>query len=220
MVLMRRSSIRNYVPKSQSGHLYYVRLKTDVGIFYKIGFTTASSVKARFDYAGSRDSKYIDEVLLFTHSNKAYEVEQSLHSCLYDKKAFEEYSANEHFPLSRNGQTELYIEDVLGLDSEYSPAQKKQTLKLMEAKNIFISNKSEAQYKFENICIKLIAGIVLIALFPIVFLMVLLYNLITRKSSKGYLMALIDRVFRGGRGAKKKRDEEIKKNVGLILKSL
>ncbi|MFX1825448.1 hypothetical protein [Acinetobacter sp. AS5] len=217
---MRRSYSRKYVPKSQSGHLYYVRLKTDVGTFYKIGFTTADSVEARFDYGGARDSRYIDKVLMFTYSDHAYNAEQSLHGCLYDKKAFEKFSANEHFPLSHNGQTELYIEDVLGLDLDYATAQKTKTLMLMEEKNMIISDKSEAQYKFEKISLKVLVGICLVILFPIIFFSVLLYNLITKQSSKEYLLAMFDKLFRGGRGAQRKRDIEIKQKVGAILNTL
>lgn len=217
---MRRFSSRRYVPKVQSGHLYYVRLKTPVGKFYKIGFTAYGTVEERFDYGGSGDSKYIDKVLMFTYSDQAFDIEQSLHGCLYDKKAFAKFSANEHFPLSRNGQTELYIEDVLGLDPDYTPAQKNKTIELMEEKRIFLSNKSKAQWEMENLFVDILVKGITLVLFPAIVVLSIIINTINKKSSVEYLSGLIDRVFNGGKAEQRKRDAEIKQRVGTILNRL
>lgn len=58
-----------------AGHLYYIRLKTNFGIFYKIGFTTKESVHERFKLNGSSDYKFIDKVFLFKYLPDAYKIE-------------------------------------------------------------------------------------------------------------------------------------------------
>ena len=105
------------------GNLYYVRLNTPLGKFYKIGFTTMKSVNDRLAFQGTGDEKYIDEVLYFQFRLGAYGLEQSLHSYFSDKAAFGKYSAYIDMPLPRNGQSELYYDDVLELDGKFTPAQ-------------------------------------------------------------------------------------------------
>jgi hypothetical protein len=107
------------------GYVYYIRFKTPKGIFYKIGFTTMDSVELRFSYGGSENYKMIDKVFMYKYSLDAYEYEQLLHSNLRADRAYKGYGLatlfshpSEH-PLFRNGQSELYREDVLGLDPEY-----------------------------------------------------------------------------------------------------
>lgn len=129
------------------GHLYYVRLNTPLGKFYKIGFTTMRSVNDRLAFQGTGDEKYIDEVLYFNFRLGALGLEQSLHSYFSDKAAFHKYSAYVDLPLSRNGQSELYYEDVLELDNKFTPAQAESTRKAVELAITMRTYASEAWAK-------------------------------------------------------------------------
>lgn len=111
----------------KSGHFYYIKLKTRLGVFYKVGFTTMNSVEARFSYDGSMDYNLVDKVLLFEYSENSYLREQRVHQKFYLKKAFPKYSKISHFPLSKNGQSELYYEDILEKDNNYSKELAEQT---------------------------------------------------------------------------------------------
>ena len=43
---MARKAINNQIERvNNKGNLYYVRLKTEYGIFYKLGFTTLQSAR-------------------------------------------------------------------------------------------------------------------------------------------------------------------------------
>lgn len=112
-------------PEEYEGYLYYIRLNTSKGRFYKIGFTRMSSVEQRFSYEGSEAYKMIDKVLLFKYSLHAYDIEQHLHGHLRHVQAYKKYGFSSLFknlsehPLYKDGQSELYHEDVLGLDCEY-----------------------------------------------------------------------------------------------------
>ena len=107
-------------PRFRDGYLYYVRLKTQLGTFYKLGFTKSSSVESRFSYGGSDDHKLIDKELLFVYLNDAYDVETRLHRHFSNKKSFGTFSSVPDLPLYRGGQGELYYEDVLKIDKNYS----------------------------------------------------------------------------------------------------
>ncbi|GAA5100526.1 GIY-YIG nuclease family protein [Wohlfahrtiimonas larvae] len=128
--MMRYYQPKNtYRPPSNKGNLYYVRFSTSLGYFYKIGFTTANSVEKRFSY-NSVDFLDIDKVLLFEYLDNAYDIEQQLHSCLSERALFKEFkNQNAVYPLFKNGQSELYLEDILGLDPEYTEEQRFQTFK-------------------------------------------------------------------------------------------
>lgn len=218
---MRRSiNKRPLYQSSKSGNLYYVRLKTPVGIFYKIGFTTLDSVEARMNYGGSDDARYIDKVLMFVNSSEAYDIEQQLHGCLYDKAAFEKYSSNDNFPLSKNGQTELYIEDILDLDTNYTNAQKYETLKKLKEKKIILSGKTAEQYNFEKGSLNILIKILTIIFFPIAIIMVLFFDFINGKNSKQEVSDIFDRVFNGGRKEKARKEAKIKENVSRIMNKL
>lgn len=110
-----------------AGYIYYVKLKTEIGVFYKIGFTSKDSVYKRFKDNDSEDYKLIDEVFLFKYLPNSYSIENELHGMLYNKKAFPKYSRDPLFPLSSNGQTELYYEDVLSMDKNFSSRESKNT---------------------------------------------------------------------------------------------
>ncbi len=110
-----------------SGNLYYVRLKTPFGLMYKLGYTSMESVETRLAFKGAGHEKNIDKVLLFLPFDDAYEIEVVLNEYFATKALFRNYQDFE-MPLSGNGQTELYLEDILGLDSEYSANQAVETL--------------------------------------------------------------------------------------------
>ncbi len=63
----------------KSGNLYYIKLKTDLGIFYKISFTTSKNIRDIFNHNGSNDYKLIQETLIFKYYDDAYLREQKLH---------------------------------------------------------------------------------------------------------------------------------------------
>lgn len=130
--MYRRNHEDRIAPKTQDGHLYYVRLKTEVGVFYKIGFTTFGSVEERFSFNGTGDERYIDKTLLFLHMKDGYLIEQRLHGHFSTKRAFGKYSSLDFMPLFKNGQSELYAEDVLKLDVDYEEKQAKQTLRQVD----------------------------------------------------------------------------------------
>jgi hypothetical protein len=110
-------------PATGAGHLYYVRLKTDFGPLYKLGFTSMSSVHKRLAYKGNGDEHLIDEVLLFLFHKDSLEFEQRLHDHFAGHKAFGNFSSNQSLPLYKNGQSELYPTDILGLDDRYTDVQ-------------------------------------------------------------------------------------------------
>ena len=116
-----------HVPNNKSGHLYYVRLKTEAGKFYKIGFTSMNSVDARMAYKGEGHEKLIDKTFLFHYFDDGFAVEQRFHKALRSQRMFDQFSAVSYLPLAGNGQSELYAEDVLRLDPEFTQEQSKST---------------------------------------------------------------------------------------------
>lgn len=112
-------------PPNREGHLYYVRLRTPVGLLYKIGFTTMDSVQARLAFKGDGSEQMIDKVLCFLPFKDAWGLEQELHSLLKGQATFRGW--DERMPLYLNGQSELYCIDVLEMDNEYSRHQAKAT---------------------------------------------------------------------------------------------
>lgn len=119
----RLRRLKPHVPLVTSGHLYYVKLKTGVGTFYKIGFTTLPSVKDRLGYGGSGDEKYIDKVLFFSYFEDAFFIEQKLHQYFMSSNAFGQFSSKEFIPFFKNGQSELYMNDVLRMDPSFTADQ-------------------------------------------------------------------------------------------------
>ncbi|EPJ0602648.1 hypothetical protein EWS90_28310 [Pseudomonas aeruginosa] len=100
--------------KPSAGYLYYARLNTEVGKLYKLGFTTLGSVQERLGYQGGFHDDHVEAVLLFKLFPNAYEIEQKLHGYFRHKRAFPAQSPR--LPFYGNGQSEFYMEDVLGLD--------------------------------------------------------------------------------------------------------
>lgn len=193
-----------------------MRLNTDCGVFYKLGFTTLESVEARMSYGGSNDWRYIDKVFLFLNLSDAYEVEQKLHSCLSSKKAFGRYSAAKDFPLSKNGQTELYIEDVLGLDPEYSENQRKETLYKLKDKRLFIAGKTHQQDKLENIFVAVVGRLLLIPLAPIGLVLIILFSKLEGSDTKKEVADFFDRMT-GGKRTAVRESAELKANLEGIM---
>lgn len=117
MTVIRRDKL---APRDRSGHLYYVRLNTPIGVLYKLGYTKLGSVEERLAFKGLGEQKMIDQVLCFVYLPDAYDVERLLHGNFSSQLAFGKFSAIEEMPLFRNGQSELYCEDVLEFDDEFS----------------------------------------------------------------------------------------------------
>lgn len=181
------------------GKLYYVRLKTNCGVLYKIGFTKLESVEKRLAYGGSRDAELIDKVFLFLELDDAYQVEQELHALLYSKKAFEKYSCVDEYPLCNNGQTELYTKDVLRMDSNYTDEQGSSSALNIREKILYANGSSLLQDK--------IVGFFLMLLFsPIIFIS----NMMDKKKyaeEKERLEAIISRITEANRVELIKQEE-------------
>ncbi|MBS7815865.1 hypothetical protein [Wohlfahrtiimonas chitiniclastica] len=155
-----RRSRKRFKPPNKQGNLYYVRFATRLGYFYKLGFTTADSVEKRFSYK-SKDFLNIDKVLLFEYLDNAYDIEKKLHSYLSDRALFKDYKKHHPvYPLFKNGQSELYLEDLLNLDPEYTEERRFSTfvnvkLALEENKTIGIFKLAVARTadRILNLCI-------------------------------------------------------------------
>lgn len=101
--------------------VYYVRLNTPVGPLYKLGFTTHASVRERLQYKGLGNEKLLARVFAFVPSGNAYSIEQTLHRHFGHRAIFPR--PEEDMPLFNDGQSELYAEDILRLDSMYTLEQ-------------------------------------------------------------------------------------------------
>lgn len=105
-------------PSNIAGHVYYARLATPQGTFYKIGYTTKASLAERLNYQGCGDHRYIDREFFFTYRSDAWEIEQQLLDHFEKRLAFGKYSKDSAYPLCGSGQGELFRGDVLGLDDD------------------------------------------------------------------------------------------------------
>jgi hypothetical protein len=105
-------------PKDPAGNVYYVRLKTPQGTFYKVGYTSKPALTERMAYGGYGDEKLIDRELLFTFRKDAWDVEQTLLDHFNKHRAFGKFSNDPLMPLSGRGQSELFAHDILGLDDD------------------------------------------------------------------------------------------------------
>lgn len=109
-------------PNNTNGYVYYLRLKTHKGIFYKIGYTSKDSINERFSYGNSENHKLVDKVLMFKYCVHAYDIEQRLHLLFrkyraFDKNAFmSAFKDFSQYPFYKDGQSELYKRDILNLD--------------------------------------------------------------------------------------------------------
>jgi hypothetical protein len=103
--------------------VYYARLNTPVGILYKLGFTTMNSVEERLGYQANGDLAYLDRTLFLLDFNNAFEIETAAHEHFAKHLAFGIFSADQDMPLFKNGQSELYVKDILGLDAAFTNEQ-------------------------------------------------------------------------------------------------
>lgn len=105
-------------PSNPAGHVYYTRLKTPQGTYYKIGYTSKSSMVDRFTFGDHGDERLIDREFFFTFHPKAWDVEQQLLDHFDKQRAFGKFSNQPHLPLPGRGQSELFATDILGLDED------------------------------------------------------------------------------------------------------
>lgn len=105
-------------PRDPSGHVYYARLKAPQGTFYKLGYTSKASLIDRLRFAQLGDEKLIERELLFAFRKDAWDVEQTLLDHFDKHRAFGKFSNDPQMPLAGRGQSELFIHDILGLDSD------------------------------------------------------------------------------------------------------
>jgi len=122
-VSYRRGSQSTIHPETEDkeGYVYYVRLNTPLGFLYKLGFTSMPSVKERFAFQNKGHENQIDFQYPFMKSKNALSIEQTLHAHFEHKAAFP--IPEDGMPFFENGQAELYVEDVLEMDPEYTQEQ-------------------------------------------------------------------------------------------------
>jgi len=147
-----RKIFKPYKPVSQSGNLYYARLKTELGILYKLGFTTFESTSDRLNYQNLDTSHSIDEVLFFQNYDNAWDIEQQLHQHFKNYALFS--GLDESMPLFKNGQSELYAKDILGIDTKYSEEQMEGVLINIEKIYLTQYNFSEDKIKISSTAMK------------------------------------------------------------------
>lgn len=131
----------NQTTTPMAGHVYYVRLTTPVGLMYKLGFTSLGSVQERFAYQAKGHEKLIDRVLLFAFFEDALAMERDLHAHFSSKALFP--IEDRHMPFFANGQSEIYCEDILGLDGKFKQAQSietRQNIRVATAKRMGASD--------------------------------------------------------------------------------
>lgn len=122
-------------PRNPAGNVYYVRLRTPHGIFYKLGFTSKSSLVERMSYGNNGDEKLIDRHFFFARRNDAWDVEQTLLEHFSKHRAFGKYSNDPTKPLCGRGQSELFMNDILGLDDDLYTQTDEKTLKELQIEN-------------------------------------------------------------------------------------
>ena len=105
-------------PQNPAGNVYYAKLKTPQGVFYKLGYTSKTTLAERMAYGSSGDEKLLDRQFIFTFRKDAWDVEQTLLDYLDKHRAFGKYSNDPSKPLCGRGQSELFAHDVLGLDDD------------------------------------------------------------------------------------------------------
>lgn len=119
-------------PRHSAGNVYYARLHTPQGTFYKLGYTSKPTLVDRMAYGSSGDEKMIDREFFFTFREDAWDVEQTLLEYFDRHRAFGKFSKDPMMPLSGRGQSELFAHDVLGLDDEIYKLSDEKTLKAIQ----------------------------------------------------------------------------------------
>lgn len=105
-------------PKNPTGHVYYARLRTQQGTFYKVGYTSKPTLVHRMAFGQHGDEKLIDREFFFTFREDAWDVEQTLLDHFDKHRAFGKFSNDPRLPLAGRGQSELFAHDILGLDED------------------------------------------------------------------------------------------------------
>lgn len=119
-------------PSNPAGNVYYARLNTPQGIFYKLGFTTKPTLVERMAFGNQGDEKLIDHQFVFTYRDDGYHVEQALLKHFNKRRAFGKYSNDPTKPLNGRGQSELFASDILGLDDDLYKWPDEATMKLIK----------------------------------------------------------------------------------------
>lgn len=162
-----RHKIKKFNNNHSTGNLYYARIKTEYGYFYKLGFTGHSSVEERFSFKTNGNHELLDYIFFIENFSDAYQKEQLLHSYFSNKRAFGKYSSEESFPLYQDGQSELYYEDILEVDGDYTQEQANETKKNIFIKKCELKGKN---HKVENFIDNfLIPSVIKLLLLPITF---------------------------------------------------
>lgn len=139
-------------PHNPAGNVYYARLRTPQGTFYKLGFTSKPTLMERLAYGNSGDEKLIDRQFFFSFREDAWDVEQTLLEHFDKHRAFGKFSKDPMKPLCGRGQSELFAHDILGLDDDLYKLPDKATLKAMQ---------NEHEQAGEG-CLMILIGLVLI----------------------------------------------------------
>jgi len=152
--------------RDPAGNVYYARMKTKWGTFYKLGYTSQSSLENRLNYGQKSDGDLVDRVLLWSWSDTALREEQSLHGLFQDKRVFGKYGRFHNGPMYKNGQSELYAEDILDLDPECTDEQVKKATKAAERIGIEYRNNPIGDHPIW----KVVGVILMAALSPLILL--------------------------------------------------
>lgn len=138
-------------PSNPAGNVYYAKLKTPQGTFYKLGFTSKSSLVERLAYGYSGDEKLIDRQFFFSFREDAWHVEQTLLEHFDRHRAFGKFSKDPANPLCGRGQSELFAHDILGLDDDLYELPDESTLKVIR----------EEHEESRDGCLMILLGLVL-----------------------------------------------------------
>ncbi|MGB0219365.1 MAG: hypothetical protein ACPGJF_08545 [Sinimarinibacterium flocculans] len=98
--------------------MYYVKLACLQGTFYKIGFTKKTTLVERMAFGQLGDENLIDREFFFTYREDGWDTEQNLLDHFRRFRAFGRFSNDPSQPLPGRGQSELFHQDVLGLDED------------------------------------------------------------------------------------------------------
>jgi hypothetical protein len=139
-------------PKNPAGNVYYARLRTPQGTFYKLGYTSKPTLVERMAYGNSGDEKLIDHQFFFTFREDAWDVEQTLLEHFDKHRAFGRFSNDPKMPLSGRGQSELFAYDVLGLDDDLYRQPDNDTLKEIQ----------DEQEEAREGCLLILIGLILV----------------------------------------------------------
>lgn len=160
--------------RNPAGHIYYARMKTNWGIFYKLGYTSQSTLEDRLNYGEKNDAGLVDRVLLWSWSDTALEEEQRLHDFFHDKRIFGKYGGFHNGPMHKNGQSELYAEDILDLDSECTKEQVKKSIKAAERIGIEYRNSPIGDHPIWHV----VGAILMAAIWPLILLQKILERVV------------------------------------------